>query len=266
MSYLRIKKSRDRKIKTGLILLGCFLFILLAYTTIVSSLGATARGIGRPLWWFEDRIGNGFSSIAVTWKSKANLSEENARLREDLLQAELRAFDRDVLAIENAALKEAFGRKPEGVFVLAKILVRPPRSLYDTLVLDIGENDGVSPGDEVYAFGSILLGRIQSVDKNSSLATLYSTAGEHFLARHATTGVDLDLVGRGGGSFEVTVARDLVLLPGDEIVSFALTPSVVATVGEVISDPRDPYQKVLLLSPANIQALSFVEIKKATSL
>ncbi len=262
MSYLRIKQQREKKVGIAFGVFGFFIFLLFAYTGIVTYFGTQVRAVGEPLWWFERRLGAGFENIATAISSKEKLQKQNSMLEEELREARVDVLDRDVLAMENEALKQILERKPEGNFVLATILIRPPRSLYDTFVLDIGTDRGIAVGQEVYAYGNILIGRITTVDAKSAQAILFTAPGEQYVARLESAGIDMNLVGRGGGSFEVTLPRDVVIIPGEVALSATLMPSVVATVNEIISDPRDPFQKVLLESPINIQDLRWVEIKR----
>jgi hypothetical protein len=73
--------------------------------------------------------------------------------------------------------------------------------------------------------------------------------------------VFLEIVGRGGGNFEMIIPRDFIILKGDEVVLPGIVPYVVGIVETIISDPRDSFTKALLVSPVNIQELKFVEVE-----
>jgi len=55
--------------------------------------------------------------------------------------------------------------------------------------------------------------------------------------------------------------RDFVLEKRTEIILPGITPYIVGIVETIISDPRDSFQKALLVSPVNIQELKFVEVE-----
>ncbi len=55
--------------------------------------------------------------------------------------------------------------------------------------------------------------------------------------------------------------RDFDLGRGDQAVMPGILPRTLGIVQEVISSPRDPFIKALLVSPANIQELKFVQIE-----
>jgi len=56
--------------------------------------------------------------------------------------------------------------------------------------------------------------------------------------------------------------RDFVLEKGNEVVLPGITPYTLGVVETIISDPRDSFQKALLVSPVNIQELKFVEVEQ----
>ena len=82
------------------------------------------------------------------------------------------------------------------------------------------------------------------------------------LAQVATSsGYDVKATARGGGNFEMTMPKDLTLSKGDQVVLPGLNSYVLGVVQTIISDPRDPFAKALLVSPVNIQELKFVEVE-----
>ena len=72
----------------------------------------------------------------------------------------------------------------------------------------------------------------------------------------------MEAIGRGGGNFEMILLRDFVLKEGTEIVLPGIVPFVLGKVKAIISDPRDSFQKALLVSPVNIQEIRFVQVEK----
>ncbi|MGH7249772.1 MAG: hypothetical protein ACREGC_02255, partial [Minisyncoccia bacterium] len=72
----------------------------------------------------------------------------------------------------------------------------------------------------------------------------------------------MEVIGRGGGNFEMTLPKDVTLQKGDPVVLPGINPYVLAVTQSIISDPRDPFTKALLTSPVNIQELKFVQVVK----
>jgi hypothetical protein len=73
---------------------------------------------------------------------------------------------------------------------------------------------------------------------------------------------NVELVGRGGGNFEMTVPNELATDNGLTVVLPSSKSEVIAVIDGIISRPTDPVKKVILHSPVNIQSLKWVQIKR----
>ncbi len=91
---------------------------------------------------------------------------------------------------------------------------------------------------------------------------LYSNPGQITEAVIDGSNASVEIVGRGGGNFEMTIPLDLSAESGKLIILPNTTSEVVAIVDRLISNPTDPIKKVLLRSPVNIQNLKWVQIKR----
>ena len=130
---------------------------------------------------------------------------------------------------------------------------------------------GLQIGDIVFALGNIPIGRVAEIYPNSSKVILFSSSGEKtqvvVSGKSDTPDADnngdvfMEVVGRGGGNFEIILPRDFTPAKGDEVVLPGINPYVLAVVETIISDPRDPFIKALLVSPVNIQEFKFVEVE-----
>jgi cell shape-determining protein MreC len=160
-------------------------------------------------------------------------------------------------------MKEILGRKNEKTnLILTSILSKPNKSLYDTLIVDVGSKNGVSFGQRVFALGNVPIGSISEVYPNYSKVILYSSPGEKTEVVISGRDAFMQVVGRGGGNFEMLLPRDLILEKGAEAVLPGITPFTLGIVQAILSDPRDAFQKALLVSPVNIFELKFVEVEK----
>src|SRR3989338_2093783 len=144
--------------------------------------------------------------------------------------------------------------------IVSAILAKPNKSFYDTLVIDIGLKQGVKVGDSVFALGNIPIGRIAEVHAYSSKVILFSNSGEKTQVV-INKNIFMEVVGRGGGNFEMAIPKDFNLSKGSEVVLPGIMPNVLAVVETVLSDPRDSFQKALLVAQVNIQELKFVEVE-----
>lgn len=270
MSYLLDRKAKRKKITAVIFAAFLFIVIFIFRIEVWSGLSYTAGAVFSPIL----RGGNGFlggvKNLGAYFISKRSLLEANQELQSRLNSQEVSMLNYGVLAAENENLKEILGRKKEnGVFIMAAVLAKPNQSAYDTLLIDAGSLEGISSGALVFALGDVPIGRVGEVYPNSAKVVLFSSAGERTPAvvyqsapEGAKKNVFYDLVGRGGGNFEMTLPRDISLAKGDQVVLPGIYPYVVAIVESLISEPRDPFNRVLMVSPVNMQDINFVEIKK----
>lgn len=263
MSYLSAKRDRRRKITIGTAIAAIAVVIFLLRAPIISGLSSFAHFVTLPILSMREAFGSGAENFNVHFKTKLALKEENRSLRAALDEANIRNLERDILFAENVELKTAFNRVSNpGAYVLAAILAKPPTSLYDTLVIDIGEETGIAKGAVVYAHGNVPIGTIAEVYGKTSLAKLYSTSGETVKLAVTGAGIQIDATGTGGGNFEVTLPREIEIAEGAPLTLPGIGSQPVAIVRKIISDSRDPFQTVIAATPINIQELSFVEIAR----
>ncbi|MDD5721191.1 MAG: rod shape-determining protein MreC [Candidatus Pacebacteria bacterium] len=262
MSYLLDKKIKRNKIFK--ITLGVVVLIILFYfrLNIFNGLSFVGQVFFRPILVVGQNIGQKFNNIGSYFVSKNSLSLENQNLKDQISASAADRANYDSVVAENVSLKETLGRKdPKVNIVLSAILAKPNQSLYDTLLIDAGTAQGIKTGDIVFALGNIPIGRVDLVYDNSSKIILFSNPGEKTQAVVSSKNIFMELVGRGGGNFEMILPRDFVLQKGDQIVMPGITPNVLAIAQTIISDPRDPFIKALLVSPVNVQELKFVEVE-----
>lgn len=194
--------------------------------------------------------------------SKKSLQKENEDLRFQLNDSEARMTNYNTVLDENIKLKEDWRRKNEFKnTILATILAKPNKSLYDTVLIDIGEHDGIKIDSMVFADGYVPIGRVSEVNESTSKVVLFSTSGEKNEVVISGQDSFMELVGRGGGNFEMIIPRDFELVNGTEVHLPGLVPLTVAKVVTIISDPRDSVKKALLISPINIQHQKFVQVE-----
>jgi cell shape-determining protein MreC len=219
-------------------------------------------GVFRPFFVIGKNIGERANNFRAYFLSKKSLQAENDKLQNTILEYDAKLSNYNALFSENESLKEILGRKGETSMTLAGILAKPNQSPYDTLIIDAGSREGITNGTLVFAFGNVPIGRVAEVDEATSRVVLFSTPGEKTQVVISGKGNSMELVGRGGGNFEMIIPRDFSLLAGEEAVLPGNSPYTVAKVVKTISDPRDPFTKALLVSPINIFDLQHVEVER----
>ena len=269
MNYLLNKKIKRKKIFKISICVVVFFVLIYFRMGIWNGLSYISYEVFRPILILGNNIGEKFKNTSSYFAFKNSLYLENQNLKSQISESQADRANYDSVVMENVNLKEILGRKNEkAVVVLATILSRPNQNIYDTLIIDAGIREGIKIGDKVFAKGNVPIGRIDLVYDNSSKVILYSNSLERTQAvvSHATVGqvggdIFLELIGRGGGNFEMILPRDFVLQKDDQVLMPGLNPYVLAIVETVISDPRDPFTKALLRSPVNVWELKFVEVE-----
>ncbi len=279
MNYLLDRKLKRKKFYYFAFFVALVIVLFYFRTSTFYGLSYVSSGIFRSVLVFGNNIGGKFSNIFSFFVSKGSLARDNEDLKLKLSESEARVSNYNSILAENIQLKEVLGRFDEGASTtLAAILGRPNQSPYDTIIIDVGANHGLQTGNTVFAFGNVPVGRIAEVYANSSKVILFSSSGEKtnvIISLHqkndevvAKEGeadivkdVAMEIFGRGGGNFEMILPRDVTVQNGDEATLPGIKPYVVGIVETIISDPRDSFQKALLVSPVNILELKFVEVQ-----
>jgi len=259
----RDKKQIERRKKIIRNIIGFGLFFVLSVLGFLSWTGQIFNFIGRPIWKSENFVNTGLYNINYLVRTKASISNENHNLIKEISSLRASMVDYQILKNETDQLKELLGRIPnKNNFVLGNILAKPNHSPYDTIIIDIGSNSGIKEGNTVYANGNIPIGNINKVYANTSLVMLYTNPGQKTEGFVNGSNASVLLTGRGGGNFEMIIPIELSVEKGTIIYLPGSTTEVLATIDETISTPSDPFKKVLLNSPINIQNLKWVEVKK----
>ncbi len=244
-------------------------FIFLIIFLILAALGvfSYSRGffhfIGRPIWKAKNSVTQNVENLGYVVRTKASVYRENENLSAENINLKNAMIDYQVLKNENVLLKESFNRvSSDKNLILSSILTKPNYSPYDTIIIDIGLDSGVVIGNQVYSSALVPIGEVSAVYSNTSLVTLYTNPGEVTEAMIEGTNTSVELVGRGGGNFEMTIPLDLPFTKGTLVYLPNINSEIVAVIEDVISSPNDPVKKVLLSSPINVQSLKWVFVKR----
>ncbi|MFA6552667.1 MAG: rod shape-determining protein MreC [Candidatus Paceibacterota bacterium] len=215
-----------------------------------------------PLWKTENYLSDQFGVMMVAFDSKAALKAENARLYQALQEATVASSSIDAYVKENNDLRAALGRQTNPVSkILATVLVKPPKSLYDNLIIDIGQSSGLKVGDKVF-FQDLALGTVSEVYKNSSKVQLFSSPGQKIVIAIGDKNIHTDAFGRGGGNFAAVLPKEIAVKKGDSVIAPDISPKIFGTIQEVRSEPADAMQTVLFKTPINVAELQWVEVVK----
>jgi len=190
-------------------------------------------------------------------------SSDVSQLRAELASSTAALADRDLLAAENAQLRQELGRTGSKRELLAGVLQSPPGTPYDTLMVDAGSNNGVVLGARV-SVGALSIGTVDAVYDNSARVALYSAPGVSYqallLTRDATLPVAVD--GQGAGSMQAQVPAGTNVAVGDSITFPGVAGGLAAKVSAVSTPDGESFKTVYMRLPVNPFELRFIYIEK----
>lgn len=210
---------------------------------------------------------------ALLWKAltpvmlvrNALESSQVAALRAELASTNALLADHNVLRTENTMLKSRLGRAGvEGSVILAGVVMAPPASAYDTLVIDAGTAQGVAVGQNVSAGGSTIIGTVTDVSSDSARVTLLSAPGTTHdalvMSKQSGSTLPISIAGQGGGSFSGQLPSGSTVGTGDSVVFAGVAGQFVAQVVAVERRAGESFVTLYMHMPVNIFDLRFVEI------
>jgi cell shape-determining protein MreC len=268
MSYLQDKKSSNRRwvgefgVKKTLFsaIIAIFLIYIFLFTGVFDAFSKLVNVAAIPIWKVQEYTGNLFRDAQAVFLSKKALLEKNKKLKENLEIASYKLLDRNILLEENIEFKELLGRDAVGQTVFAVVLANPNRSLYDTLIIDVGKNAGIKKGDKVIYGGTIMIGEIVDVFDRSSKVLLLSSPGEEVNVIVGDENISTVAYGRGGGNFKLSLPRDVSVKEGDIVSVPGISSRVLGAIEYTETQPSDPFKHFLFKSPVNIFKIKWVEV------
>lgn len=208
--------------------------------------------LARPFWRAQ------FSLAAGSMQTPEELLADIQRLQQQLDEAAVRLQTIGAVESENEELKSLMGRASTTPYILAAVIERPPVAAYDELVIDAGTDSGFSAGNNVYAAGDVLIGRISQVLGQTSKVRLLSSAGETYSVLVGPNHAPATAVGRGGGQYEAELPRGIKVSEGDFVLAPALNDRPFGVVSSVLSDPAQAFEKILFAPPVNLYQIRWV--------
>jgi cell shape-determining protein MreC len=248
-------RSRDSKARFLKILgAGLVLFLALAFSKPVAPY---ARALAANL--FAPRAAD--TELAALSKDAliARVKSDEAALSGVKYQTVLYAS----LVAENAKLRNLLNAPHAADALVARVVSRPPETLYDTLLIDQGSAAGVKEGNLV-EYEGIALGRVTSVGQGTAVVKLFSSPGDETDALLGTPGAIAVAKGMGGGAFELSVPQGVTLAVGDAVGANASHALLLGTVSGISAKPSDASQTVYVRSPVSLSDLDFIEIVPGT--
>ncbi|MBU6231084.1 MAG: rod shape-determining protein MreC [Patescibacteria group bacterium] len=253
MTYLEARKRRSSGKRIAFYACAAIVAIVAAVQLLRPMLFPSLfTTIARPFWRVQLAIQLG------SMRSPEALMQENAYLTQQLDAANVRLQSVQSLESQNEELKALLGRASSTPYTLAAVLEHPAVSAYDELIIDIGSDYGLQDGDPVYASGDALIGKVSEVLGDTAKVLLYSSPGQSYEVMIGKAHSSAEAIGRGGGQYEAQLPRDVSVSAGDPVNAPGLSAAPFGIVSAVVSDPAQPFEKVLFAPPVNIYQLRWV--------
>ncbi|MBA3733199.1 rod shape-determining protein MreC [Patescibacteria group bacterium] len=251
MNYPLKSKPKNENRGKVIAIITITLILFLGLFLMPNYLRVVATGVSLPIWSVTDQVVNPFFKIKNFLSFKGTLIKENLKLQDETVTLKLRQMDYDVLSKENQEIKTVLGRK-NSIHRVAGILSKPPRSPFDTFVIDAGSSEGVFIGNKVYISENIIIGTITNVTPHTSLVQLFSTGGLKQDAVVSRTGTMLTITGRGGANFEIEVPKDTDILWGDSFLYPGLNSSILGNVYYIDTNSQSSFKTIYIRIPGNV--------------
>jgi len=213
-----------------------------------------------PIFGISDAFASQSHSIMSGFKNAEILALKNDQLMQEkaILESENRMLLQKVANI--SALFDSSATKKNTSKILAGVVARPPESPYDTLVLAVGTNNGVTIGMEAFGAGGVPIGVVSSVLADFSHITLFSMPGMVTSGWIGNSAVPVTIFGSGAGVMSVTISRSANIVVGDTI--FVPGPGMlpVGKVARIDNDLSSPSVKLHIAPIINLFSIAWVEL------
>ena len=214
------------------------------------------------------RLGTAVQNVSVAavgvFSSKNSVQSENQQLKDQLAKIQATIDSDKLLVQENSELKELLGRHSKSNSILTTVLSKPPMSLYDTVIVDVGSSDQVSVGDTVLALGIVPIGVVNMVQPHTSTVQLYSSSGQKVDVRIGKN-IQVSAEAQGGGNFLIKLPKGTEIVEGDPIYAPGLGTEVFGHVENIEKNENDPFIFVRFSLPVNMSELHFLQIDRAAT-
>jgi cell shape-determining protein MreC len=257
-----MKTTRRPKFKNKIWISACIIVGVLLVAVIINYGGLL---IAMPFM----KVGASIHQVGVAafgiFESKNSIEVENQKLKDQLAQVQVN-IDRDkLLTQENSELKDLLGRHDKNTSILATVLSKPPLSLYDSVVVDVGSSDHITAGDLVLASGFVPVGGISTVSSHTSTVSLFSSFGQKVEVRIGKN-IQTLAEAQGGGEFLIKLPKGTVLAEGDPISAPGIGAGIFGHVENIQTNENDPFIYVRFNLPVNLSELHFLQIDRTAAL
>ncbi len=239
-------------------LVAFFLALIIFNGPVGHFLSKPAMAVSRPFLIMSDSLKSWWQGNLFLMEKKKNLENENKLLRKKIEEIKIKSALFGAREKDDKKSRSIVPKKSEQKYLSAPILIRPPQSPYDTLIVDAGLKDGVKEGMVATAYGDVFLGYVSEVFGRTSKITLVSFPKRETNVMLASSSISAIAVGKGGENLEIILPRSIEVSPGEAVFTLGRNPMLMGIVEKIITNFSDPFQKILFRLPVNIQELKYI--------
>ncbi len=247
MTYLSDKKRKISKVKLAFLVI---LFFLLTYFWFSIRTYVRAEAESLPFIYSAVKEITTLlpNAVSLTLTSKNTLAKENSDLKKKVEQLQNELALNRIESIEQVTISE---ERASTTVQTAKIKILPLAmyplmqdisSIYGTILLSRGANDGVLNDMLVYIQGRGLVCKVVTVNARTAICKLFTSPKETVDGVIGTT--TLTLYGDGGGAYIADSVRGSNINEGDTIYFKSDETMTLGTVASVKRDPQAAFEKV----------------------
>ncbi len=259
-TYRRNEHQRRDILIRGAVI-GVVLVVVWALGSSLPILSSLASRLSTPLWSVGDHASL-VASLGVRGLSSGSaLVAENDALKREV--ESLKNEDSALTAQANSytELLNRFGRSLDEGGVLAGVLSTPPRSLYDTIVIDAGSQANVIVGMIAYTDAGTPIGEVARISSIASVVELFSSPGKSLEVVVGEEHVRATAEGQGGTNMVIRLPRDIPIAVGDAITLPTLVGAVLGHVAVINVQPTDSFQTIRFSLHVSLQRLRVVMLR-----
>lgn len=255
MTMIQRSNKPKRKLYKIVIFVLFISFLLINYFKI-EPLHKITLTVTSPIFKVRDIVSKPFNNFFSYFAYKRDLEQKNEELRKENSKLKIEIISSDVLKND---YKELLKQKKDGEveIEIAKVILKPPFSSFDSFTLS-GNFDDSSIGKKVY-YQNIILGEIVEASSFNAVVKLYSASGHKSVAK-IKDGNQFEVVGIGGGRYEIILPKDVdikendpIIFPENEIVLFGVVNKISVT-------EDDLFNKVLFNVPIDFKDINYVRV------
>jgi len=205
----------------------------------------------------------------TSFSSVEELQDAYASLKTDVVANTIDAAEIFFLEEENKELREqlAFFSSTTFTHVGAEVIGKNIEPLGSTLVIDKGEDRGVTVGNPVIVHKGVLVGTIVQVYKNTAIVKLLNDNQSKIAATIANADRSIGLV---EGGYGISVRMNFIpqneqIFVGDIIVTSGLTKNIpkgllIGKIESVEKEAYQPFQEAIVTPSVDLNKINIVSV------